>query len=65
MAFRRGSYTLTPPTWPIFAIATVLASLSALVRYKVVTIAALTPHTYEMMLIAAVMLIAAALFRGI
>lgn len=65
MAFRRGSYALTPPTWPIFAVAVVLAALSALLRYKLVTIAALAPHTYEMMLIAAVLLIVGVLFRGI
>lgn len=65
MAFRRGSYALTAPTWPIFSVAVVLAVLSALMHYKVVTIAVLAPHGYEMMLIAAVLLIAGALFRGI
>lgn len=67
MVFRRGygSYMLTPPTWPVFIIATVLAALSLLVRYKVLNLAALTPYTYEMMLISALLLIAGALFRGI
>lgn len=65
MPFRRGSYTLTPPTWPIFVIALVLTVLGALVRYKVLAIPALNAHSFEMMFIAALLLIAGALFRGI
>lgn len=65
MAFRRASYMLTAPTMPVFAIAVVVAALSALVRYKVVSIAALNPHTYEMMLISVVLLVAGVLLRGL
>jgi hypothetical protein len=65
MPYRRGSFTLTPPTWPIFAIACVLTILAAIVHYKVVAIGALSAHSFEMLLVAAVLLIAGALFRGI
>lgn len=46
-------------------IALVLTVLGALVRYKVLAIPALNAHSFEMMFIAAVLLIAGALFRGI
>lgn len=65
MPYRRGSFALTPPTVPLFAVAVVLTLLAALVRYKVVAIAALAPHSFELLLVAAVLLIVGALFRGL
>lgn len=65
MAFRRGGYALTPPTWPIFSVAVVLAILSALLHYRMISLPALAPHTYEMALVSSVLLAAGALFRGI
>ena len=65
MPYRRGSFTLTPPTLPLFLVAVVLTLLGALVHYKVVAIGALAPHSFELMLVAAVLLIVGALFRGL
>lgn len=65
MPYRRGSFTLTPPSVPLFAVAVVLTLLGVLVRYKVVAIAALGAYSFEMVLIAAVLLIAGALLRGV
>lgn len=62
---RRGSLALTPPTLPIFAIAVVLGGLAALMRYKVVSIAALSGYTFEMMLAAFLLLVAGAVLRGL
>ena len=65
MAFRRGSFTLTPPTMPVFAIAVVLTILGALLRYRVITVSALGPYSFELVLAAAILLIAGALLRGV
>ena len=65
MPFRRGSYTLTPPSFPVFVIAVVLTLLAVVVRYKILAIPALNAHSFEMLLVAAVLLIVGALFRGI
>ena len=65
MAFRRGSFTLTPPTMPVFAIAVVLALLGALLRYRVIALSGLGQYSFELVLVAAVLLIAGALLRGV
>lgn len=65
MPFRRTSYVLTPPSWPVFIGAAILAALSALVHYRVLVMPALNGLTYEMMLGAAILLIAGALLRGV
>lgn len=65
MAFRRGSFTLTPPTMPVFAIAVVLALLGALLRYRVIALSGLGPYAFELVLAAAVLLILGALLRGV
>ena len=63
--FHRGSYALTQPPWPVFAIASVRAILRALIRYEVVAIPALSRCSFEMALVAVLLLIAGALRRGI
>lgn len=65
MAFRRGSFTLTPPTMPVFAIAVVLALLGALLRYRVIVLSGLGQYSFELVLVAAVLLIAGTLLRGV
>ena len=65
MPFRRAAFTLTPPTWPVFAIALVLTALGALVHYRVVLVPALAGYSFEMVLCGAVLLIAGAMLRGI
>ena len=65
MPFRRGSFALTPPSVPIFLIALVLTVLGALVKYKLVAIPAISAHSFELVLIGAVLLLAGALLRGV
>ena len=65
MPFRRGTYTLTPPRWPVFVVALVLTLLLALVHYKLLAIPAIAAHSYEVLLVGAILLIAGALFRGV
>lgn len=65
MPYRRGSFALTPPSVPLFAVAVVLTLLAALVHYKALAIPALSTHSFEVLLIGAVLLIAGALFRGV
>lgn len=65
MAFRRGSFTLTPPTMPVFTIAVVLALLGALLRYRVIALNGLGQYSFELVLAAVVLLILGALLRGV
>jgi hypothetical protein len=38
MPYRRGSFVLTSPSWPVFVISLVLAAAALLVRYAGVTV---------------------------
>lgn len=64
MAYRSGSYTLTPPSWPVFAISVVLALAALLVRYAGVSIPILnTGRIFDVLAIAYVILVAGVLLR--
>ena len=65
MPIRRATFVLTPPRWPLFVVALVLTLLAALVRYKLLAIPALSAHSFELLLAAAVLLIVGTLFRGV
>jgi hypothetical protein len=38
MPYRRGSFVLTPPSWPLFVVSLVLAVAALLVRYAGVSV---------------------------
>jgi hypothetical protein len=64
MAFRRSSYVLTPPSWPIFAISLVLAVLAILVRYAHVSVPIINAaRVFDILVIAWLLLAAGVVFR--
>lgn len=66
MAYRRGGFTLTPPSMLLFIISVVCAIISLLIYYRVVQIAIINPrYVYELLLIGYLVLIAGVLFRRV
>jgi hypothetical protein len=63
MAFRRGGFSLTPPTMVVFAISVILGVLALLMRYAGLSIPALNPHVFNMLAIAFLLLVAGVVFR--
>ncbi len=64
MPYRSGSYALTPPSWPVFAVSIVLAIAALLVRYAGVSIPILNAgRIFDVLAIAYVILVAAVLLR--
>ena len=64
MANRRGSFVLTPPSVPLFAVAVVLAVLALLARYGGVDIPVIGDNLFETMAVAFAILTAGVLLRG-
>lgn len=62
MAYRRGGFALTPPSMLVFVISAVLGILALLIRYAGISIPALNPHTFSMLAIAFVLLVAGVVF---
>jgi hypothetical protein len=66
MAYRRGAFTLTPPSIIVFVISVVFAVLSLLIYYRVVSIPVINPrYVYELLLIGYLLLLAGVVFRRI
>jgi hypothetical protein len=66
MAYRRGAFTLTPPSLLLFVISVVCAVISLLIYYRVVQIAIINPrYVYELLLIGYLVLVAGVVFRRI
>lgn len=66
MAYRRGGFTLTPPSMLLFLISVVCAVISLLIYYRVVQIAIINPrYVYELLLIGYLVLVAGVLFRRV
>jgi hypothetical protein len=66
MAFRRGSFALTPPSIWIFAISLVLAIIAILVHYARIKVPIINPaRVFDVLVIAYVLLVAGVLFRRI
>lgn len=64
MPYRSGSYALTPPSWPVFAISIVLAIAALLVRYAGVSIPILnTARVFDLLAMAYVILLIGVLVR--
>ena len=64
MAFRRGSFALTPPSTWIFVISLVLAIIAMLVRYAGVRVPIVNPvRVFDVLVLAYVLLVAGVLFR--
>jgi hypothetical protein len=65
MPFRRGGFSLTPPSVVIFLISFILAVCALLVRYGQVSIPIITPsRAFDVLAIAYVVLTAGVLIRG-
>jgi len=66
MAYRRGNFTLTPPSMIIFVISVVFAILSLLIYYRLVAIPVINPrYVYELLLIGYVLLAIGVIFRRV
>ena len=66
MAFRRGGFALTPPSFVIFAISLVLAVLALLVHYAHVSVPFIgSARVFDVLTVAYVVLMVGVLFRGI
>ena len=65
MANRRGSFVLTPPSVPLFAVAVVLAVLALLAQYGGVSIPVISANVFETLAIAFAILTAGVLLRGV
>ena len=64
MPYSRGSYFLTPPTLPVFAISAVLAIAAMLVRYAGVAIPLIDrARIFDVLAVAYVVLAAGVLIR--
>lgn len=64
MVYRSGSYTLTPPSWPVFVISVVLAVAALLVRYAGVSIPILNAgRIFDVLALAYVVLMVGVLVR--
>ena len=66
MPFRRGGFTLTPPSVVIFVISIVLAVLAMLVRYAHVSVPVINAsRVFDVLAIAYVLLAAGVLIRRV
>ena len=66
MPFRRGGFTLTPPSVIVFVISLVLAVLAMLVRYAHVTVPVTNAsRVFDVLAIAYVLLAAGVLIRRV
>ena len=66
MAFRRGGFELTPPSFIVFIISVVLALLAVLVHYAHVSIPVIgAARVFDVMTVAYVVLLIGVLFKGI
>jgi hypothetical protein len=66
MPFRRGGFTLTPPSVVIFVISIILAVLAMLVRYAHVSVPVINAsRVFDVLAIAYVLLAAGVLIRRI
>ena len=66
MAFRRGGFELTPPSFVIFIISVILALLAVLVHYAHVSIPVIgASRVFDVMTVAYVVLLIGVLFKGI
>jgi hypothetical protein len=66
MAFRRGGFSLTPPSVVVFAISLVLAVLAMLVHYVHLSVPIIgASRVFDVLTIAYIVLMAGVLFRGI
>jgi hypothetical protein len=66
MAYRRGSFALTPPSMLFFVISVVFAVLSLLIYYRVVQIPIINPrYVYELLLIGYLVLLIGVTFRRV
>ncbi len=66
MAFRRGSFALTPPSIVVFLISLVLAAIALLVHYAGVRVPILNAaRMFDVLAIAYVVLLVGVLFRGV
>ena len=66
MAFRRGGFELTPPSFVIFIISVILALLAVLVHYAHVSIPVIgASRVFDVMTVAYVVLLVGVLFKGI
>jgi hypothetical protein len=66
MAYRRGSFALTPPSVAVFVVSLVLAIIAFLARYAGVRIPIINPgYVFELLAIAYVLLVLGVLWRRI
>ena len=66
MPFRRGGFTLTPPSVIVFVISLVLAVLALLVHYAHVSVPVISAsRVFDVLAIAYVLLAAGVLIRGV
>lgn len=66
MAYRRGAFTLTPPSMLLFVISVVCAVISLLIYYRVVQIPIINPrYVYELLLIGYIVLLIGVMFRRV
>jgi hypothetical protein len=66
MPFRRGGFTLTPPSVIVFVISLVLAVLALLVHYAHVQVPIInTSRVFDVLALAYVILTAGVLIRGV
>ena len=66
MAFRRGGFTLTPPSVLVFSISLLLAVLAMLVHYAHVSVPIInTARVFDVLAIAYVVLTIGVLLRGV
>jgi hypothetical protein len=66
MPFRRGGFTLTPPSVIVFVISLVLAVLALLVHYAHVSVPIIsTSRVFDVLALAYVILTAGVLIRGV
>jgi len=63
MAFRRGGFALTPPSFIVFAISIILAVLALLAAYARVRIPWISGHALDTLAIAYLLLAAGVVFR--
>ena len=64
MAFRQGSFALTPPTLIVFAISVILAIIALLIRYAGIRIPIVSPaRVFDVLAIAYFVLLAGVVFR--
>lgn len=66
MAYRRGSFALTPPSMAVFVISLVLALIAFVARYGHVRIPIINPsYIFELLAIAYILLVLGVLLRRI